>query len=705
MEEENKKHTTLPKIHITKKQQKKEKLPISKPSTTNHSSRRSSEQIDGETQLKALLGRKKKEIEQQKKPKTPFLKKIYRRIIARSPKKSCNNNNLNKKKKEETTTTTTTRKKKNENVSTTTNKKRKKTTTKVTGVNTKTVRSKRTKTESTVTPSRKTERSRQRKRRKKKSTTSKSKTPTTARRTPTTARKTPTTARTSKKKKEDREEKVYNIKPEYIKIKNMTQQKNQKSLRGTKIGKKYIIVNKIGGGSFGDIFLGMDLKSGDQVAIKVEKNSKRSVLHQEAKLINYLTKHAVFPNGAGYPRFRWYGIWGKYNILVMDVLGKSLERLFDYCGRQFSLKTVLMLADQMIRRLEFLHSKNIIHRDIKPDNFLIGIGNQAHVVYLIDFGLSKVYKSKGEHIPFRDNKSLTGTLRYASVFTHLGYEQSRRDDLECLGYVLIYFLKGKLPWQGMRAKDKDEKYKKVADCKRTTPVEELCAGIPVEFQHYIRHARKLGFEEKPDYRYMRRLFIQLFKDKGYVKDYIYDWTKLDAKKEKSASSLSSQIDNKVTAAAPSPAAKNQQVKNNTTALRIKRRSHHHHQQQSSSNVPAHHLRSSHATSNNNLTNLPQSRSNNNAKKKYVMKHYNQSTSRQSPGNTPAHPKRLSGQSPPNNPNSRYHPQKRLKINTLQLDSQLPRSSSPPTNQSRRLRQSQQATNGTSRYDVVPSSYY
>ena len=238
---------------------------------------------------------------------------------------------------------------------------------------------------------------------------------------------------------------------------------------------KYVLVKKIGNGAFGEIYSAINTKTQEEVAVKLElMTSKHPQLFYEVKLYKLLS------GAVGIPQIHWYGIEGDYNVMVMDLLGPSLEDLFAYCKRKFSLKTVLMLADQMLHRIEYVHSRHFLHRDIKPDNFIIGVGRKQHLVYLIDFGLAKRYRDPrtGEHISLRDGKSLTGTARYASLSTHLGYEQSRRDDLESLGYVMIYFLKGSLPWQGLKANTKKDKYDKIKDTKKNTQIKDLSKDCP-----------------------------------------------------------------------------------------------------------------------------------------------------------------------------------------------------------------------------------
>ncbi|TPX47825.1 hypothetical protein SeLEV6574_g02428 [Synchytrium endobioticum] len=289
------------------------------------------------------------------------------------------------------------------------------------------------------------------------------------------------------------------------------------ALMDVRVGNKYIVGRKIGSGSFGDIYLGTNIINGEEVAIKVESfKAKHPQLEYEARVYKSLA------GGVGIPFVRWFGMEQEYYCMVIDLLGPSLEDLFNYCGRKFSLKTVLLLADQLISRIEYIHSKNFIHRDIKPDNFLMGLGKRGNQVNVIDFGLAKKYRDPKTHlhIPYKENKNLTGTARYASINTHLGVEQSRRDDLESLGYVLMYFCRGQLPWQGLKAATKKQKYDRIMEKKMTTPTEVLCR-----------------FDDKPDYSYLRKLFRDLFIREGYHYDYVFDWTMSEDAKAKTASDL------------------------------------------------------------------------------------------------------------------------------------------------------------------------
>lgn len=239
----------------------------------------------------------------------------------------------------------------------------------------------------------------------------------------------------------------------------------------------------------------------------------------------------MLSNAAGIPNVYYFGQEGLHNILVIDLLGPSLEDLFDHCGRRFSIKTVVMVAKQMLSRVQTIHEKNLIYRDIKPDNFLIGRPNTKaqNVIHVIDFGMAKQYRDPKtkQHIPYRERKSLSGTARYMSINTHLGREQSRRDDLEALGHVFMYFLRGGLPWQGLKAATNKQKYEKIGEKKQTTAIKDLCEGFPEEFNKYLSYVRNLGFEDTPDYDYLRELFTKALQNTGEVEDGEYDWMKLN----------------------------------------------------------------------------------------------------------------------------------------------------------------------------------
>jgi len=307
-------------------------------------------------------------------------------------------------------------------------------------------------------------------------------------------------------------------------------------ISGTCCSGRYVLGKKLGSGAQGDVYLGRRKReakpaladdgttsredcaaehgepedharphaTGASVAIKLEPiNSRNPKLQYEAKVYRTLS------GGAGIPNVLWYGVEGQYNAMVLDLVGTSLEDLFTAGGRQFSLQSVLMLADQMINRIEHVHARGYVHRDIKPANFLLGPGKKSHQVYVIDFGLAKKYRDPltQEHALLRGNCGLNGTATYASVNAHLGLEQSRRDDLEALGYMLLRFLSGSLPWEKLwdRGVPLKENNDRIMQMKMSTSVEELCQSFPPEFVKYLAYCGSLRHEDNPDYAYLQNL--------------------------------------------------------------------------------------------------------------------------------------------------------------------------------------------------------
>jgi serine/threonine protein kinase len=289
--------------------------------------------------------------------------------------------------------------------------------------------------------------------------------------------------------------------------------------------KDYTIMKKLGTGAFGVVYKARHRITNAIVAIKIEDSTKHSRLKHECKIYNLLN------DSLGFSKLYDFKETPVKNICIMDYLGPSLEDLFDFADKSFSIKTVLMIAIQVLNRIEELHSKGYIHRDIKPDNFLIGIGKKKSRIFMIDFGLSKQITHGDTHIEYRTDRNFTGSFRYSSIRNHRGIEQSRRDDLESIGYMLLFFLRGKLPWQGLKGSTKSKRSTGIFNVKNNISLAQLCEGLPNEFLLYMKYCRLLRFYQKPDYDLLRNLFIVLFKNRKYDLDYIYDWN-IVAKRKK-----------------------------------------------------------------------------------------------------------------------------------------------------------------------------
>ncbi len=283
-----------------------------------------------------------------------------------------------------------------------------------------------------------------------------------------------------------------------------------------------IVVNKqLGKGGFGQIYLGRNIKENIPIAIKVEENGTRSHLFLEYEILKEIY------GGEGIPHVYKFRQGRNHNYLIMELLGKSIDKLFSENKKHFSYKTIFQIGYQMIERIEYVHSKGYIHRDIKPGNFVLGKGEKKKIIYIIDFGLSKRYidKTTKKHIPYKEGKGLTGTARYVSLFTHYGIEQSRRDDIEGIAYNLIYLAKGKLPWQGVKTKNKKEKHKKIMESKLFYTPDKLCKDLPEEFVNLLNYARELEFEEKPDYKNIKMIFKNFIVNNGGTLNWEFDWDK------------------------------------------------------------------------------------------------------------------------------------------------------------------------------------
>ena len=304
-----------------------------------------------------------------------------------------------------------------------------------------------------------------------------------------------------------------------------------------------VLPQLIGKGSFGHVYLGMDKRDGHLVAVKTEtKTDAKPLLKMENNIIKYATQSLTNkdpPSGIIRSYFFWEDSY-KY-FMVTDLLGPSIGALHKICCRSFSLKTTLMLTEQMINIIRYYHSNNIVHRDIKPDNFLVEYNVPHKHIYLIDFGLSKKYVINGKHIPYATNITRVGSLRYMSKNMHDCVEASRRDDMYSIGYVVVYLFTGMLPWQSsdILKVPKKGRYEFVGNIKKTTSNEKLCQhlqcpqcrknGTNCSFKQcmtlYFDYLDSLDFTDDINYNYILKEVLTCMKSHGLQYDHSWDWNK------------------------------------------------------------------------------------------------------------------------------------------------------------------------------------
>ena len=282
---------------------------------------------------------------------------------------------------------------------------------------------------------------------------------------------------------------------------------------------KFKIIQKIGEGSFGNVYSAQSIYSHKLYAVKLEPMKDSNILEEESLILSYISSPRI-------PKVKLFGYSGQYMVLVMELLGPSLDSIIKKLpDKKMSIRCVCNIAYQLISILETIHNNNIIHRDIKPANINLGVGNMEKFLFLIDFGLSRKYRSSTtkKHYPFEQTKKLVGNARYSSINALEGGTQSRRDDLESLGYMLIYLCLGRLPWQGLLSNSKEDKYYRIREVKKKVTPCELCETLPNEFEQYIKYTRNLKYEEDPDYNYLKNLFVNVLKKNNWEFNYYYDW--------------------------------------------------------------------------------------------------------------------------------------------------------------------------------------
>ena len=306
---------------------------------------------------------------------------------------------------------------------------------------------------------------------------------------------------------------------------------------------KYSIKYLISKGSYDEVYFGTNVNNGKNYAFKIEdRNSIKLFLENECyALINL--------KGPYIPEVISYGVIGNYNILVENLLGKSIWDIWLENNKKLNLKDTCIFAIQALSLLEYVHSKNYLHRDIKPANFLVGDPDNSQI-YLIDFGNAKKYRSSktGKHIKSNKSNSIFGSLIYLSTGAINGIEQTRRDELESLGYVIIYLFLGSLPWSRIKIETLKQALSKIKEIREKTSIANLCRGMPKEINIYMDYVKNLNYEQRPNYEYLSNLFMNVLRKMGENNDLLFSWCekrrrKIISKRESTSKSNNKSVKN------------------------------------------------------------------------------------------------------------------------------------------------------------------